>query len=135
MLSATEDEIHSKIYTEGKYLERYIITKNLYLEYYTERCPSRLVRPTFPELYPPDKLLLSRQKRVAVFSNHSYCDNTIIMAIPAYELGSVNNKSIKILSKHQKERITVEANSKSYKLEYLLGVINSKLISYYIKFA
>ena len=62
LLSATEGEIHSKIYTEGKYLERYIITKNLYLEYYTERCPSRLVRPTFPELYPPDKLLLSRQK-------------------------------------------------------------------------
>ena len=137
LLSATEDEIHSKIYTEGKYLERYIITKNLYLEYYTERCPSRLVRPTFPELYPPDKLLLSRQKRVAVFSNHShYCDNTIIMAIPAYELGSVNNKSIKKYYQNiKKERITVEANSKSYKLEYLLGVINSKLISYYIKFA
>lgn len=137
LLSATKDEIHSKIYTEGKYLERYIITKNLYLEYDTERCPTRLVRPTFPELYPPDKLLLSRQKKVAVFTDKShFCDNTIIMAIPAYELSSVNNNSIKKYYKNiKKDRTIVESNSKSYKLEYLLGIINSKLISYHIKFA
>ena len=137
LLSATKDEIHSKIYTEGKYLERYVITKNLYLEYNTERCPSRLVRPTFPELYPPNKLLLSRQKKVAVYTDKShYCDNTIIMAIPAYELSSVNNNSIKKYYKNiKKDRTIVESNSESYKLEYLLGIINSKLISYHIKFA
>ncbi len=136
LLSATKNEIHSKIYTEGKYLERYVITKDLYLEYNTERCPSRLVRPTFPELYPPSKLLLSRQKKVAVYTDKShYCDNTIIMAIPAYELSSVNNNSIKKYYKNiKKDRVIVESNSESYKLKYLLAVINSKLISYHIKF-
>ena len=137
LLSATKDKIHSKIYTEGKYLERYVITKDLYLEYNTERCPSRLVRPTFTELYPPNKLLLSRQKKVAVYTDKShYCDNTIIMAIPAYELSSVNNNSIKKYYKNiKKDRVIVESTSESYKLEYLLGIINSKLISYHIKFA
>jgi type I restriction-modification system DNA methylase subunit len=137
LLSETEDAIHSKIYTEGKYLERYSIKKELFLEYNTERSPSRLVRPTFPELYPPDKLLLSRQKKVAVFTNKShYCDNTIIMAIPANELNSVNNNSInKYFKNIGKDREIVEKTSKSYDLHYLLGIINSKLISYHIKYA
>ncbi|WP_179346441.1 Eco57I restriction-modification methylase domain-containing protein [Winogradskyella ursingii] len=137
LLSETEDEIHSKIYTEGKYLERYSIKKELFLEYNTERSPSRLVRPTFPELYPPNKLLLSRQKKVAVFTDQShYCDNTIIMAIPAHELISVNNNSIKKYYKNiGKDRAIIEKNSQSYDLNYLLGIINSKLISFHIKYA
>ncbi|MBK8855111.1 MAG: hypothetical protein IPN10_13650 [Saprospiraceae bacterium] len=68
LVSEKKDEIHSKLYTEGKYLERFIIKKTYFLEYNTERCPHRLVRQTFPELYPPNKLLLSRQKKVAAYS-------------------------------------------------------------------
>lgn len=137
LLSETKDEIHSKVYTEGKHLERYVITKELFLEYNTERCPARLVRPTFPELYPPNKLLLSRQKKVAVFTdNGHYCDNTIIMAIPAFELSAVDNNSINKYYKNiGKDRLKVEKNSQLYDLHYLLGIINSKLISFHIKYA
>ena len=137
LLSEIKDEIHNKLYTEGKYLERYSINKSQFLEYGTERCPNRLVRPTFPELYTTDKLLLSRQKKVGAISyeNH-YCDNTIIMAIPAFNLSMVDNKSIRKYYKNiSKNRLDVEANSKKFDLHYLLGIINSKLIKYYIVFA
>lgn len=137
LLSDTKDEIHKKLYTEGKYLERYCINKNNFLEYDTDRCPKRLVRPTFPELYPIDKLLLSRQKKVGAisFENH-YCDNTIIMAIPAHNLKTVDNNSIRKYYKNiNKDRLQVESKSKDFDLHYLLGIINSKLIRYYIEFA
>ena len=58
------------------------------------------------------------------------------MAIPAFELNSVNNNSIKKYYKNiGKDRVIVEKNSKSYDLHYLLGIINSKLISYHIIYA
>ncbi len=136
LVSATKDEIHSKLYTEGKFLAKYLIQYQYFLEYNTERSPNRLVRPTFPELYPPKKLLLSRQKKVAAFSDEGhYCDNTIIMAIPAFELENVKNNSInKYYQNIQKPRIEVENLSKKFDLKYLLSIINSKLICYYIIF-
>jgi len=136
LLSIVSDEIHSKLYTEGKYLDRYLIKFSQYLEYDTERCPARLVRPTFPELYPPNKILLSRQKKISAISyDKHYCDNTIIMAIPAYELKNVNNNSIKKYYKNiGKNRLTVEENSTLFDLHYLLALINSKLMSYHIRY-
>ncbi|NEW79708.1 MAG: hypothetical protein GZ086_09880 [Gelidibacter sp.] len=124
------------ICTEGKYLNRYGINRELYLEWDTERSPNRLVRPTFPELYPPEKLLLSRQKRVAAYSNKGhYCDNTIIMAIKACELEKIDNNSIKKYYKNiGKDRLEVENESINYNLKYILSIINSKLINYFIKF-
>jgi len=136
LISELKDDLHPKLYTEGKYLERYNITLNQYLEYGTERCPIRLVRPTFPELYPPRKLLLSRQKKLAVISNEGHCcDNTIIMAIPRYELSDVKNNSIKKYYKNiGKDRKIIEENSKFFELSYLLSIINSKLLSYFMNF-
>ena len=134
LISKTKDEVHTKLYTEGKYLEKYKIKRSYYLEYNTERCPIRLVRPTFPELYPPNKLLLSRQKKVAAYSDDGhYCDNTIIMAIPAFELDKVKNNSInKYYQNINKSRLIVEELSKIFDLKYLLLIINSNLIGYYI---
>ena len=136
LLSKNLDHIHFKKYTEGKYLDRYKINSCQYLEYNTERCPNRLVRPTFPELYPPGKILLSRQKKVAALSTEGhYCDNTIIMAIPAFELKDVDNNSIKKYYQNiSKDRKNVEILSLNFDLKYLLAIVNSKLIAYYIKF-
>ncbi|MFM9840506.1 MAG: Eco57I restriction-modification methylase domain-containing protein [Cyclobacteriaceae bacterium] len=78
LLSDVKTKVNSKKYTEGKYLDKYLIKKSLFLEWDTERCPARLVRPTFPELYQPKKLLLSRQKRIAAYSSDGHiCDNTL----------------------------------------------------------
>lgn len=137
LLSATKNEINSKIYTEGKYIERFLIDNELFLEWGTERCPTKLVRPTFPELYPCEKLLLARQKRIATYTNDNhYCDNTIIMAILSKDLSNVNNNSInKYYSNLELGRKEIEKNSESFNLKYILSIINSKLIGYYIRFA
>jgi len=137
LLSNERTNIHSEKYTEGKYINRYKIEKEKYLEWNTERCPRRLVRPTFPELYPQNKLLLSRQKRVSTLSDQGHaCDNTIIMAILANNLKEVNNNSIKKYYKNiGKNRIDIENTSIEFNLKFLLSIINSNLITYYIKFA
>jgi tRNA1(Val) A37 N6-methylase TrmN6 len=135
LLSITKTGDFKKIYTEGKFLERYSINKELYVEWDTERCPGRLVRPTFAELYPPDKLLLARQKKVGYLSQFGHvCDNTIVMAIPAFELENVDNNSIrKYYQNIGKNRKEIEKNSRNYSLFYLISIINSKLFRYYIK--
>lgn len=134
LLSDVKTKINSMKFTEGKYLEKYQIVKSLFLEWNTERCPAKLVRPTFPELYVPAKLLLSRQKRIGAYSSEGHiCDNTIILAILAKDLEKVENTSIKkYYSNLTVNRKQVEKNSSNYELKYLLSLINSKVIQYFI---
>ncbi len=135
LISSIQDKIHNKIYTEGKYINRYSINKEMYVEWGTERCPKRLVRPTFPQLYPPNKLLMSRQKRIATYSDKGHiCDNTIIVGVPYNELTGIENKGInKYLQNINLNRKVAEEISKEYDLKYLLAIINSKLIRYFLK--
>jgi len=135
LVSDKKDVIHNKVYTEGKFIERYSINKELYVEWGTERCPKRLVRPTFPELYLPNKILMSRQKRVVAYSDKRHiCDNTIIVGVPYHELKGVENKSInKYLKNIKLNRKDGEEISKKFNLKYLFSIINSKLMSYFLK--
>jgi tRNA1(Val) A37 N6-methylase TrmN6 len=136
LLSEKRTEINNKSYTEGKFLERYVIKKKLFVEWGTERSPNRLVRPTFPELYSPEKLLMSRQKRIATLSTDGeICDNTIIMGILVKDLHGVENKSIsKYFKNIGKDRLELEKISENYSLSYILSLINSKLMNYFIKY-
>lgn len=135
LISENKTEVYKKIYTEGKYIDRYVILKELYVEWDTERCPAKLVRPTFPELYPPNKLLLSREKKIGTFTDQGHvCDNTIIMAILAKDLKDVENRSIaKYYSNLKKDRRKIEEKSENFDLKFLLSIINSNLIKYHIK--
>jgi len=130
-----KDKIHTHLYTEGKYLGRYHINKELFVEWGTDRCPKRLVRPTFPQLYPPQKILMSRQKGVSTISDDGQiCDNTIIVGVPYLSLKGVENKSInKYLKNINLNRKEGEENSKNFDIKYILGILNSKLISYFLK--
>jgi len=136
LVSDVETPINNRLYTEGKYIDRYVVKRNLYVEWGTARCPSRLVRPTFPELYNPEKLLFSRQKRIAAYSNEKIiCDNTIIMAILATDLRTVENANIrKYYTNLKANRKNIEDNSSRFNLKYILALINSNLIAHFIKF-
>ena len=135
LISDAQDKNHTNIYTEGKYLNRYFINKELFVEWGTERCPKRLVRKTFPQLYPPDKLLMSRQKGVSTLSKKGHiCDNTIILGVPYISLKGIKNNSIKkYLTNLNLDRDNVEKNSEKFNLKYLLGIINSKFVSYFLR--
>lgn len=135
LLSESRTKIHTTKYTEGKYLSRYLLNKTMWLEWGTERCPGQLVRPTFPELYKPEKILIGRQTKNAVFDNSGIVvDNTIIVCFPYVKLKEVNNSNInKYYSNMEKSRSELEKLSENISLKCILGILNSKLIKYYIR--
>jgi hypothetical protein len=135
LLSNKKTPIHSRVYTEGKYLEEYCICRDLFVEWGTERCPKRLVRSTFPELYEPEKILMSRQKRIAAFSDQKHiCDNTIIVGVLAKDFKNIDNSNIRKYYKNLKiPRNQIEKNSEKFHIKYILAIINSQLMKYFIK--
>jgi len=136
LISDVKTNINIRLFTEGKNLKRYNITKSSWVEWGTNRCPRLLVRPTFPELYEPEKLLLGRQTKVVALDDKKHIvDNTIIVCIPYFKLnGIVNNNINKYFRNLNKPRQTLEDSSRSFSLHYLLGILNSKFIKYYIRF-
>ena len=132
LISVTKDGIHCMQYVEAKDIERYNIRRVRYLEYYTDRCPQRLSRPTFPELYNCEKIVmnclggLNSTIGTKLTHNHSlYC------AVLWHDLQGVINKSITTSIKKFSSisRIEMEKLSKTVDLRYLLGVMNSKYAS------
>ena len=131
LISEIKDELHTREYIEAKDIERYRINNTQYLEYNTERCPDKLRRPTFRELYNCDKLVINRlgTLKVALDNNvHFLQSDSSIMAILWKDLSSVDNKSIKASVKRysRHSRAAMEEYSRTVSLEYLLAVLNSK---------
>ena len=134
LISANQDEIHCKKYIEGKDLERYSVKRVRFLEYGTERSPSKLRRPTFEELYTNSKLLinsLGELKASVDLGDYYYCEQQVRMALLWKELHGVENKSIasSIKKFSTMSREAMEELSKTVDLRYLLGVMNSKYAS------
>ena len=129
LLADSKDRIHSRVFVEGRALERYGITYTRFLEWSTERCPKNLVRPTFPELYEPTKLLLGRQTRAAAFDdNQVICDNTVMVCFPCVALHGVDNSNIeRYFSNLELPRHELEERSKMVCLHFLIGILNSTL--------
>jgi hypothetical protein len=80
---------------------------------------------------------MSRQKGIVTLCTQGHiCDNTIILGVPYRDLKGVKNKSItKYIKTIRMDRVELERISMDFDLKYLLTVLNSKLISYYLKFA
>lgn len=131
LISEIKDEVHPRGYVESKDFERYKINDYHYLEYGTERCPLKVSRPTFRELYECDKLLINRLGSLQVVLDnqvHFLQSDSSFMAILWNCLSTVDNKSIrasiKRYSHHTREEM--EKYSNRVCLEYLLAILNSK---------
>ncbi len=129
LLTDSKDQLHSRTFVEGSSLERYGITYTRFLEWGTERCPKQLVRPTFPELYEPAKLLLGRQTRAVAFDdNRVICDNTVMVCFPYVALHEVDNSNIgRYFSGLELPRHELEERSKTVCLHFLISILNSTL--------
>ena len=139
VLLKNQTDKHSRKYIEGKFLERYTITRKLFIEWNTKRVPDKCYRTTFRELYDPEKLLMARQKRVVAYSNEKHiCDTTIVVAIRFCELcGIYNNNIQKYFMNMNTNNIVVvrkelEKKSKNFNLKYILAILNSNLIRYFL---
>lgn len=131
LISKTKDNLHPREYIEAKDIEKYHVNRVRYLEYNTPRCPDKLSRPTFRELYEVDKIVMNCLGTIngTIDNDKHYLHNhSIYCAILWRDLNGVNNKSIsasiKRYSKHSRQEM--EQLSNSVCLEYLLAILNSQ---------
>jgi len=139
LISDFKDKTHPKAYVEGKWIKKYEVEKIKYLEWETERSPKKLVRPTFRELYEPEKILLGGMTGAVIDNSGMLCNHSITVSVLWKELSEVNNRSIS--GSIQKDfkikeifefRKKLEENSNKFNLKYLLAILNSKLANYYL---
>ena len=132
LISKTKDSIHKREYVEAKDIARYAIKRVKYLEYGTERCPSKLSRPTFPELYDRNKIVMNCLGGLnSTIGNSLLHNHSLYCAVLWKDLRGVENKSIsasikKFSSMSRKE---METLSHDVELYYLLGIMNSNYAS------
>ncbi len=132
LISGNYDEIHCRKYIEAKDIDKYQVKRVRYLEWNTARCPNKLRRPTFRELYDCPKLLINRLGDLKVYldiDTHFLHSDSMFCAVLWKDLKGVNNKSIsssiKKFCKHN--RADMETLSGSVDLYYLLGILNSSM--------
>ena len=132
LISDTYDAIHCRKYIEAKDIDKFQVKRVRYLEWNTERCPEKLRRPTFRELYDRPKLIMNCLGTINVTidaEEHFLHNHSIYCAILWKDLKDVSNKSIsssvKKFSKHNRE--AMESLSEKVDLYYLLGILNSSM--------
>lgn len=134
LLSIIKTEIHKKPYIEAKNISKYGINKIRFLEWDTLRVPELISRPTFPELYERDKVIINKIGQIkGTFDNTNlFCDQTIRVAILWKDLKNVQNSSINnSVSRHYViKRQELENMSNDISLKYLLAVLNSQMGNY-----
>jgi len=150
LISDVQTSVNSMPYVEAKDIENYQINRIRYLEWGTDRCPDKIARKTFPELYTNPKIIRGTTTGgifddKGIISNHS----TSVMVL-YHLLKDVDNKSIKssikkwntkkgelkkefsYLSLISKEREELEKISLKYDLKYILAIINSNFAKFYL---
>ncbi len=134
LISNSQTEINNKRYIEAKDIDRYIINRIHWLEWDTERVPDLIRRPTFPQLYETDKILINKigHIKASLDNENLYCDQTIRIAvlwknIKGIENRSINNsvKKFSNLSRNELEKI-----SEKFSEKYLLAILNSNISNY-----
>lgn len=143
LISDIQDEIHPKSYIEGKWIKRYEVEKVKYFEWNTERSPSRLSRPTFPELYSSPKIIKAIMNDAIYDEKGLLCNDSCILAVLWSELSSVENLSINnsvrkdfavkgTKSDLRKFRDKLSFFSKKFSSKYILAILNSKFGIYFL---
>ena len=131
LISSFKSEIHNKPYIEGKNIDKYKINDIRFLEWDTDRVPSKIRRPTFKELYLSEKILINKLGAIrAIYDNNKlFCDQTLRILVLWKDLKEVNNRSISNAIKKYKlgNREELEEKSKNISLKYLLAIINSNM--------
>ena len=151
LISDVQTERCWRPYIEGKMIDAYEIKKIKYFEWGTERSPSLLRRPTFPELYKGNKIMRGRVTKATFDDLEIICNDSIIVFKRFVDLEGVEQRSITSsisknhLSDHEKsltgkakqrvvnsKRAMLQKNSELYQLKYILALINSRYAMAYL---
>ena len=139
LVSEAKDDLHPKPFVEGKHLDRWLPSKNRWLEWGTRRAPELFRRPTFPELYTTGTKLLAQRTpgpdpKVCLDDTLLHFDASSVGFVRWVELKGIHNRSINKQARYPGEtgrtklphREKLERDSQRFHLKYLLGVMNSR---------
>lgn len=132
LISETQDDVHCRKYIEAKDIDKYEVRHVRYLEWNTERCPEKLRRPTFRELYEQPKIIMNCLGTINATideSTHFLHNHSIYCAVPWKFLHGIENKSISTSVKRysRMNRNEMEKLSENIDLYYLLAILNSSI--------
>lgn len=134
LLSIDKNEEHSKLYYEGKNINKWNLDSERWIEYNTERSPKKWSRKGFSEFFEANKIVVMRSPgknpRAFLDSQQGIFNESAIGFVRWCDLKGVDNKSISKSYKDGKERLKFEQLSESLSLDYLIAIMNSKLIKY-----
>ncbi len=144
LLSPVKTATNVAAYVEGKDIECYEVTSISYLEYGEGlRAPEMIRRQTFPELYDRPKLIAQRSvssgnndvSQVVMdlgdWDGYLRTNESGVVVMPWHSLKGVGNRSIG--GADEPNRKKGERLSEGFALSYLVGVLNSKTVSDYLR--
>lgn len=134
LIALNRDRLHPKSYIEGKMIDRYSVNKIKYLEWQTDRVPSKISRKTFPELYDKPKILRGRVTG-GIFDNTGIvCNDSIVVFVRFCDLKGINNRSVEnsLAKLNDKPRQELEKISEKFDLKFILAIMNSKFTYRYL---
>lgn len=135
LLSNTQDGVHSKLYYEGKDINKWCLYRKRFIEYGTERSPMKWRRKGFVELFEGSPKLVTMRSpgnvvRTMLDRNNGYFNESAIGFKRWCDLRGVMNSSVSKAYCNLEERDKFEFISEKYSCDLLLGILNSKLICY-----
>ena len=135
LLSSQKDDIHPKLYFEGKDIGRWGLMRQRYIEYGTERSPNKWSRKGFTEMFEGSPKLVTMRSpgtfpRTMLDIDDGYFNESAIGFKRWIDLQGINNNSVSKSYKDAEERILFESLSSHYSYKTLLAIFNSSFIRY-----
>ena len=135
LLSSVKDDMHHKLYFEGKDIGRGILLTQRWIEFGTERSPDKWRRKGFPEMFEGSPKLITMRSpgnipRTMLDENFGYFNESAIGFKRWIDLYNINNNSLNKAYKNEEERLEFERISSSYSYPFLMAILNSSVIRY-----
>mgnify|MGYP002856586727 CR=1 FL=1 len=135
LLTNIKDEIHSKLYYEGKDVGRWRLLRERFIEYGTDRSPKKWRRKGFTELFEGSPKLVTMRSpgnipRTMLDTDDGYFNESAIGFKRWIDLQGVQNGSVSKAYQNDDERKLFEQLSMAYSYNLLLGIFNSSLVRY-----
>ncbi len=135
LLSEIKNGTHPKLYFEGKDIGKWILLKQRWIEYGTERSPSKWSRKGFTDMFEGSPKLVAMRSpgntpRLMLDESNGYFNESAIGFKRWVDLRNVNNNSLNKACNNEEERLVFEKISALYSYPFLLAILNSSVIRY-----